>query len=269
MNIERQQLAPLALHDFDAVRRLAFDACGISLHEGKLALVASRLERLVRKRGFDSFRNYVGFLSAHRSGDEFGEFIDHLTTNHSGFWREPEHFSYLREKILPSHPNGLRIWSAACATGEEPYTIAMCCLESGIQGTVSASDISRTALVAATRGEYALARLAPLPDGWRDRYFEADREQPGTWRVGRQVRAAVQFGMLNLLQPLIGMGQFDVIFCRNVMIYFEQATRDLLVGSLVNQLTPGGVLFTGHSESLLKLPPGLSYLQPATYRKTG
>ena len=118
------------------------------------------------------------------------------------------------------------------------------------------------------RGEYDATRLAALPAGWRNRYFEQDRVNPEIWRISRQVRASVRFAVVNLLHPLGEVGTFDVIFCRNVMIYFEQPTRDQLVDRLVHQLVPGGYLFTGHSETLLRLPPSLSYVQPATYRKS-
>lgn len=261
-------LPPLTSHDFDIVRRLASDTCGISLHAGKTGLVSSRLERLVRKYRFDSFSEYVRFLGDHRSSPEFSEFIDNLTTNHSGFWREPEHFTFLQQTVLPERAKGIRIWSAACATGEEPYTLAMCCAESRVAASISASDISRTALTAAMRGEYDEARLAALPAGWRNRYFEQDRVTPGHWRVSTTLRASVRFAIVNLLHPVVEAGTFDIIFCRNVMIYFEQLTRDVLVDRLVQQLVPGGYLFTGHSETLLRLPPALHYVQPATYRKS-
>ncbi len=263
-----RQLPPLNPSDFDTVRRLAFDTCGISLHAGKLGLVSSRLERLVRKYSFGTFGDYIRFLMERRAGPEFSEFIDHLTTNHSGFWREPEHFTFLKEKILAERPKSMKIWSAACATGEEPYTIAMCCLDAGVPGAVSATDISNTALNTAVAGEYEESRLNALPPGWRNRYFETDRRTPGKWKILRSVRACVRFGTFNLLHPCTEAGLFDVIFCRNVMIYFEQPTRDLLVARLVHQLVPGGYLFCGHAETLLHLPPGLEYVQPATYRKS-
>lgn len=262
-----RQLEPLSATDFNTARRLAFEACGISLHEGKLALVASRLERLVHKHRFNSYHDYLAFLCARRGGAEFSEFIDQLTTNHSGFWREPEHFVFLQRNILAGRKNSLRIWSAACATGEEPYTLAMCCLNASVPTSISASDISQTALAAATLGEYETVKTAALPFDWRDRYFETLAPGGARCRVSRSVRALVRFGRVNLLDPLEWAGLFDVIFCRNVMIYFEQATRDKLVEKLVNQLVPGGYLFTGHSETLLRLPESLQYVQPATYRK--
>jgi chemotaxis protein methyltransferase CheR len=268
MNPVHQHIKPLSIPDFDAVREMARAACGISLHEGKKALVSSRLERLVRRHGFNSFTQYIRFVSSRRHGSEFTEFIDTLTTNHSGFWREPEHFTFLRNTVFPLHRNRIRIWSAACATGEEPYTIAMCALEAGVQNcSVNASDISTAALSAAMRGEYEEAKAAALPAGWRDRYFTSHGSVRGMCGVAPVVRSMVSFASLNLLKPFAQVGQFDVIFCRNVMIYFEQATRDQLVESLVMQLPSGGYLFTGHSETLLRLPPSLQYVQPATYRK--
>ncbi len=248
---------------------MAHSACGLNLHQGKRALVASRLERLVRRHGFASFGNYLTFLSQRRSGEEFIEFIDTLTTNHSGFWREPEHFQFLQKNILPNHRTRLRIWSAACATGEEPYTIGMCALDAGVANChIAASDISRGALNAAARGVYEVSKLSGLPQGWANRYFQMSVSGDSTCRLAEPVRALVNFAPLNLLQPFSHMGIFDVIFCRNVMIYFDQPTRDSLVEHLAAQLAPGGHLFTGHSETLLRLPASLQYVQPATYRRS-
>jgi chemotaxis protein methyltransferase CheR len=246
---------------------MARSTCGISLHEGKKALVSSRLEKLVRGHGFETYTDYIRFISVRRQGPEFTEFIDTLTTNHSGFWREPEHFVFLQKCVFPNCGNRIRIWSAPCATGEEPYTLAMCALAAGLPAcTISASDISRAAMSAAVRGEYEEAKTAALPAGWRDRYFSR-AATPGVVAVVPSVRSMVSFAPLNLLQPFGHMGVFDVILCRNMMIYFEQGTRDQLVARLVDQLALGGFLFTGHSETLLRLPSNLRYVQPATYRK--
>ncbi len=257
--------------DFDAVRELARSACGIQLHEGKKALVSSRLERLVRGYGFASFTDYIEYVSRRRQSPEFTEFIDTLTTNHSGFWREPEHFAFMQNNVFPDHRAGIRIWSAACATGEEPYTLAMCALAAGVSGcSIAASDISTTALDTALRGEYESSKVAVLPAGWQARFFmsrSTSDSMPGVLSVAPAVRALVAFAPLNLLRPFAHVGQFDLIFCRNVMIYFEQATRDQLIEKLLAQLRPGGFLFTGHSETLLHLPATLRYVQPATYRK--
>ncbi len=269
MNTLERQVQPLTALDFDIVRDLARTSCGINLHEGKKALVSSRLERLVRRHGFDSFTGYIQFVSHQRHGDAFTEFIDTLTTNHSGFWREPEHFIFLQKTVFPACKQRLRIWSAACATGEEPYTITMCALDANVsQCTVNASDISRAALSSAMRGEYEDSKTAPLPTGWQEKYFRRLPDLPhGTRAVTPAVRSLVGFAPVNLLEPFHHVGQFDVIFCRNVMIYFEQATRDTLVEGLLRQLNLGGYLFTGHSETLIRLPRGLEYVQPATYRK--
>ena len=263
----RQPIGAISPRDFETVRRLALDACGISLHEGKISLVSSRLERLVRKYRFGGFGEYVEFLAGNRGAAEFSEFIDTLTTNHSGFWREPEHFTFLMDSILAERTGSVRIWSAACATGEEPYNIAMCCLERSVTAHIEATDISGTALKTAAVGEYDRARVEMLPMGWRDRYFS--QRPSGRCLVTPLIRAGIRFSALNLLQPLPPSGRFDVIFCRNVMIYFEQATRDALVARLIDQLLPGGYLFTGHSETLLRLPAGLTYVRPATYRRNG
>lgn len=264
----RISVKPLTELDFETVRELARTACGISLHHEKKALVSSRIEKLVRGHGFRSFTEYIRFVSQRKHGPEFTEFIDTLTTNHSSFWREPEHFIFLQNTIFPQHRGTVRIWSAACATGEEPYTLAMCALSAGVNCSIAASDISTAALKTAIRGEYEALRVAALPAGWKDRYLTVARDSHASMSiVSPQVRSMVRFMPLNLLQPFGQVGQFDVIFCRNVMIYFDQATRDHLVERLVAQVLPGGFLFTGHSETLLKIPAGLEYMRPATYRK--
>ena len=262
-------IAPLTPIDFEQVRQLAQSSCGIDLAEGKRALVSSRLERLVRRHGFRSFGEYIRFVSTRRHGEEFTEFVDTLTTNHSGFWREPEHFLFLQKNVFPTHRSRLRIWSAACATGEEPHNIAMCALEAGVAScNITATDISRAALTVAMAGEYDVSKLGQLPMGWSDRWFERVKNRPESVRaVVAAVRALVSFRPLNLLESFAHLGQFDVIFCRNVMIYFNQETRDQLVERLAERLVPGGYLFTGHSETLLRLPPSLDYVQSATYRK--
>jgi len=260
-------VSALTDHDFQRVREMAYAACGLSIHAGKQALVSSRLQRVVRRNGFDTFSGYLNFLSQRTKGQEFIEFIDTLTTNHSAFWREPEHFQFLQKSILPNCRTRSRIWSAACATGEEPYTIGMCVLECGAANCrIAASDISRKALNAAIKGVYEVSRLSGLPAGWESRYFQ--KESSGeAMRVKEPLRAMVDFGPLNLLEPFHHLGTFDVVFCRNVMIYFDQPTRDSLILRLTAQLAAGGYLLTGHSETLLRAPENLEYIQPAVYRK--
>ncbi len=267
MSFSRTSIAPMTDLDFQCASDIARGFCGINLQQGKRALVSSRLESLVRRHECDSFTTYLTMVSRRRPGAEFTEFIDTLTTNHTSFWREPEHFLFLMKTILPRHTSRLRVWSAACATGEEPYTIGMCALEAGLANCrIVASDISRSALNNAMAGTYDAARLRDLPPGWTERYF--GHSSANARPVSAALRSMVDFGSLNLLEPFQHLGTFDVIFCRNVMIYFEQSTRDRLVSQLVSQLAPGGYLFTAHSESLLKLPPGLEYVQPATYRRS-
>ena len=260
-------IAALTDQDFQRVQEMAYVACGLSIHAGKQALVSSRLQRVVRRNGFDTFSGYLDFLSQRRKGEEFIEFIDTLTTNHSAFWREPEHFQFLQKCILPNRRTRSRIWSAACATGEEPYTIGMCALECGAANwRIVASDISRKALNAAIKGVYEASKLSALPAGWVSRYMQSESSGSGM-RVSELVRAMIDFRALNLLEPFHQLGTFDVIFCRNVMIYFDQSTRDHLISRLTEQLAPGGHLLTGHSETLLRVPQNLEYIQPAVYRK--
>lgn len=265
---QTQEIASLTDMEFERFRQFARTTCGISLQPSKKALVSSRLERVLRRNGWDSYRQYIDILSTRPNGAEWTEFIDCLTTNHTGFFRESDHFSFLQKEVFAKLNGPVRIWSAACATGEEPYTIAMAAMEGGVRDfEILATDISRGALAEAEAGIYEPSRLAGLDLALRNRYLTRAAGSATALRVTDQVRRTVRFQPINLLRPFENVGQFEVIFCRNVMIYFERDTQDQLVSQLARQIRRGGYLFTGHSESLLQLPPGLEYVKPATYRK--
>ncbi len=265
----RQEIAPLTDVEFERFRHLARTTCGISLQATKKAMVSSRLERLLRRNGWGSYAGYLDLLAKRPGGQEWVELIDCLTTNHTWFFREAEHFSFLQREVFGHVPGQLRIWSSACATGEEPYSIAMLAQESGVQNIeILATDISRSALAEAERGEYEEARLNGLDASFRARYLvRPSSGKPGKVTVSPAVRRLVKFQPLNLLTPVEMLGRFHVVFCRNVMIYFERDTQEQLVAKLAARLHPGGYLFTGHSESLLRLPDSLAYVKPAIYRK--
>ena len=261
-------------HEFREIQELAHSACGLDLPEAKRELVASRLLRKMRALGIRSFHEYYSFVIADGTGEALIEFIDALTTNHTSFLRGADHFDFVREQLVPLMRRGkyVRIWSAASSTGEEPYSIAMTLLDQdGLRPdlwSILASDISTRVLGIAKRAAYTQGRIFDVPAEWRTRFFEFGKEEWKDWvRVRPEVSSKVEFTRLNLLHDFSRMGNFEAIFCRNVMIYFNRETREDLVNRLAAQLHPGGYLFIGHSESLMGLNTPLEYIRPATYRK--
>jgi chemotaxis protein methyltransferase CheR len=199
--------------------------------------------------------------------------IDALTTNHTGFLRERQHFQYLMRTVLPQYVDRprLSIWSAASSTGEEPYSILFTLLQAFANKpapkiNILATDISTRVLAAARRAVYPAGRLADLPSEWVQRFFEKEESQ-SAYRVRDELAGYITFQRLNLMEPFLAIGRFPIIFCRNVMIYFDHRTREQLVLRLAERLEPGGYLFVGHAESLLNIAHGLAYVGPAIYRK--
>ncbi|TVR57860.1 MAG: methyltransferase domain-containing protein [Gemmatimonadales bacterium] len=256
---------------FDTIARLLYETSGIALNESKRQLVHSRLTRRIRQLGGGTLRDYVAFVQTPKGREELTEMVDLLTTNKTSFFRESVHFDFLRG-LLESRPSGsprMTIWSAGCSSGEEPYSIAMVLAEHGARGSpgrILATDLSERVLERARRGIYGEDQVAEVPGPLRDRYLAAGVES-GTCKVDPALRRMVRFGRLNLMGSWPMKGPFDVIFCRNVMIYFDPPTRERLVNRMAGLLAPGGHLFVGHSESLSSLSHPLQYVQPATYRR--
>ena len=258
--------------EFELIRRLAQATFGLDLRSGKERLVSARLGKHVRNGGFKSFEEYFRHVQTDTSGVSLLALIDALTTNHTSFLREPEHFRVLVDRVLPGLRRGpVHLWSAASSTGEEPYSMLFTALDARHPASeirVVATDICRRALVAAEQGIYNSERLHGSPAAWLQRYFE---KVPGTensaYRVRAQYRALVEFRRLNLMDMLPHGFRFPVIFCRNVLIYFNRATQEAVVNRLAGALEPGGYLFTGHAESLTGLAHPLQYVQPAVYQR--
>ena len=264
--------------DLSTIRRLVYEKSGIMLHEGKGALVTARLQKRLRAGGFRSFRQYIRHVQGDETGDELTALIDAIATNHTSFFREPRHFGFLRDVVLPPlmarNDNGvIHGWSAACATGEEPYTIAMTLFdqfgpETACRVRLLASDLSTKALAAARAGVYKAQRMADVPREAARKYFENAPASPaGSMRVTDQIRRIVEFEQLNLLDPAPPRPIYDFIFCRNAMIYFDRPAQQQVVHSLERQLAPGGYLFISHAESLNCLQHGLTWIAPAVYRR--
>src|SRR5262245_57565922 len=197
--------------------------------------------------------------------------IDALATNHTSFLREPEHFEFLRYEVLPKllSRDRIDVWSAACSTGEEVWTLAMLLGESAParRGRVLATDISSKALSFAQAATYPAERCQPIPPQWLARYFRAEGSPPSSYTVVPSIRANASFRRLNLVDAFSPPGWFPVIFCRNVMIYFDRETQERVVRQLADCLEPGGYLFVGHAESLTRITHALEYVKPAVYRK--
>lgn len=257
--------------EFERISRFAYDKFGVLLGPGKEELVTARLAPKLRRLGLPNFSSYLAHVERDPSGLAMLELIDSLTTNHTSFFREEQHFKFLTGpalELLKASP-APAVWSAACSSGEEPYSIAMWLAEYapavGSRLKVLATDISTKVLAAAQKGEYPSERVDSIPKAFQAKYFLATA---GGLTVRPEVRSRVEFRRLNLVEPMTGVTQkFPVIFCRNVMIYFDAKTQERLIGQLAERLAPGGYLFVGHSESLSSLNQPLKYIQPAVYRQ--
>jgi chemotaxis protein methyltransferase CheR len=261
--------------EFEMIRQLAMKSFGLDLRAGKERLVAARLTKHLRAGGFRSFRQYYDRVRSDSSGDLLVQLIDALTTNHTGFLREPSHFDFFCELLSTEYRSRRRIdiWSAASATGEEPYTLLFAALTSGDRPIapdvrILASDISTRVLSVARKAVYSNVRVSPLPPEWTKRFFEPSKDLPSdSVRVKSQFRSAITFQRINLVETLPMTTLYPIIFCRNVMIYFNKGTQAEVVARLADRLEPGGYLFVGHSESLSGIAHSLKYIRPAVYRK--
>jgi chemotaxis protein methyltransferase CheR len=262
--------------DLARIGVLVREIAGISLPPHKRALVRSRLAGRARSLGLGSVGEYLEHVQRDASGGELAAMVDALTTNKTFFFREGAHFDLLSSRILPDlarRSGPIRLWSAGCSTGEEPYGLAHVALE--VLGEralrdvrILGSDISQRVLNVARPGEYPADAVANIPAGTLDRMFEiASEGARRVYRVRPELKSIVRFARLNLMSSWPMRGPFDVIFCRNVMIYFDRPTRERLVRRLADLLAPGGYLCIGHSETITGLSAALEFVQPATYRR--
>jgi chemotaxis protein methyltransferase CheR len=263
----------LSQREFDQISSLAHRVCGIDLKNGKRALGQARLGKKIRQGKFTSFQQYYEYVVADETGEELIALLDALTTNFTSFLREAAHFDFLRKTIVPGLNGQIRIWSAACATGEEPYTIVFSLLEA--LGTLAAnrihilaSDIYSRALAAAERGAYEAERFKEFPQDWLRKYLlRGYGGSEGWFQVKPAIRRMIEFRRLNLMEPFRPALRFHVIFCRNAMIYFNKETQARLVNRFASCLEPGGYLLIGHAESLTGLKHPYDYVQAAVYRR--
>lgn len=240
--------------DFERIQSLIYQRAGINLHDGKHAMVYSRLSRRLRETGHASFHDYLGWLQNH-DGPEWQEFVNALTTNLTSFFREHHHFEILAKYLkTQSVTGGWRIWCNAASTGEEPYSIAMTVMES-LQARTAfqlvASDIDSKVLASAEKGVYRLESLKNVGEERLQRFFlRGTGANEGMVRVKPELRQAVQFVNVNLIKDGWPFQEpFDVVFCRNVMIYFDGTTQRQVLQRIHRTMKPGGLLFAGHSEN--------------------
>ena len=239
--------------DFDQVQKLIYQHAGISLHDGKHAMVYSRLSRRLRDTGYDSFKAYLTWLES-TDGPEWQEFVNALTTNLTSFFRESHHFEILSDFLrTKTSGSNFKIWCSAASTGEEPYSIAMTASESLGKGrfTLHASDIDSKVLATASQGIYRSEGLKGVPQDFIRKYFMRGKAgNAGLVRVKPDLRNSVEFLIVNLIKDDWPFREpFDVVFCRNVMIYFDSATQRSVLERIHRVMRPGGLLFVGHAEN--------------------
>jgi chemotaxis protein methyltransferase CheR len=264
--------------DFRHIVKLVMDTAGIVLSEKKRPFIHGRLGRRLRILGLSDFAEYCRLLESPDGDSERHNLINAITTNHTNFFREPHHFDYLAKTILPAlaaargtGPGRLRIWSAGCSTGEEPYTIAMTLRGhqpslSGWDVKILATDLDTNVVAHAAAGVYDAERLESIPAAYRKRFMTGQPE--GRALMNDELRSSIMFAPLNLLESWPMSGPFDVIFCRNVVIYFDKPTQRRLFDRYADLLKPDGWLFVGHSESLLNVTDRFDLVGRTIYRRT-
>lgn len=268
--------------EFTRLRDLIYRRFGINLTEQKRSLLVGRLQKLMRKLNLPTFSAYFEYLDNDKTEAGLSELVDLISTNHTYFNREKEHFDYFSKTALPAvidrlkkqNRKDLRIWCAGCSSGEEPYTLLMLMMEylgadySSWDAGILATDISDRALTIARRGTYATDRVMELPETLRRKYFIP--AGPGEMAVVDKIKKEATFRRFNLMNTTFPFKKpFQMIFCRNVMIYFDQTTREALVSRYHQHTEPDGYLFIGHSETLGRNQTLYRYLQPALYQKGG
>ncbi len=266
-------------NEFNLLRDFIYNKCGIVLSEQKKSLVEGRLQKLLKDKGFTNFKQYYEYVAGDLSGNAIGDLINNITTNHTFFNRENQHFDFLFKTALPEiiknlkerKINDLRIWSAGCSSGEEPYTIMTMMLDffgsdySLWDAGILATDISEKVLTIAKTGVYSDEKINDLPAFLKQKYF---KKLPNNyWKVIDNVKNEIKFAKFNLMNPqFVFKKKFHIIFCRNVMIYFDQKTREELISKFYSVMEDGGYFFIGHSESLGR-DTQFKYIKPSVYKK--
>ncbi|MCK6548173.1 protein-glutamate O-methyltransferase CheR [Myxococcota bacterium] len=266
----------LASDEFHAFSRIAYEKAGITLRPGKESMVAARIARRMRALGLDTPSAYRDYLEQDASGDELVAFLDAISTNVTSFFREEEHFEIVRKHVqglVDAGRQRMRFWSAACSSGQEPYTLAMVLDRvlgrKVIDWRILGTDISTRVLEQAGRAEYDEREMEKVPEDYRASAFvRVKGANKPTWRVAEHLRAHMLFRRLSLSEPPFPMGgPMDVILCRNVMIYFDQTVRQGIVDEAERLLAPGGLFIISHTETLASCRTRLRLIRPSVARK--
>lgn len=281
----RERASGLSRRNFGRLSAFVSEHCGIRLPPAKKTMLEARLRRRLRALGMKSYDDYCDYLfGPEGQRDEVVRMIDQVTTNKTEFFRESVHFDYLVRTCLPRFCDAAKggawrkmiLWSAGCSTGEEPYTLAMVLSEfretrPGFRFSILATDISTRVLEKAALGIYDAESVAPVPPAMKLKYLLKSKDRSkGLVRVAPALRSQVSFRRLNLMDEDFGIREAsDVIFCRNVIIYFDKPTQEELVNRLARRLAPGGHLFLGHSETLCGMDVPLVQMAPTVYRRPG
>ena len=264
------------LADFDVLRKISNEYSGILVPDDKFDMFYSRLSKRVRLLGLTNFKQYCQYLKNHRD-EEFTDFINAVTTNLTSFFRENHHFEYLKKTVIPellrknSATKQIKVWSAGCSTGEEPYSIAMTLLESvpvDWDIKILATDLDTNVLATASQGIYGLDRVDAIEPDRLKRWFQRGTgKHIDKVKVRSELQSLIHFNQVNLMQEWPMKGPFDFIFCRNVLIYFDRDTKCMLAKRYAQLLRDGGHLFIGHSESLHQLDTGFNLIGNTIYIK--
>lgn len=275
--------AALSVSDFTRLSSFIYNQCGIKMPDSKKIMVEARLRKRLRDLNMQTYAEYCNFLFSQKGAEEeITHMVDVITTNKTDFFREPKQFTFLSDIALPEFVNTdgagiqrpLKVWSAGCSTGEEPYTLSIVLNEfaqnfSRYSFNILATDISTRVLEKASTGIYEEEKIEPISKHLVHKYFlKSKSKEKKLVRVIPQLRTSIKFQWLNFMQDDFGIREtFDLIFCRNVIIYFDKPTQEKLIEKLVYQLKPGGFFFLGHSESIFNTNLPLVQVAASTYKK--
>ncbi len=276
------EVKDLTTHDYQRIKRLVYAKSGINLGDGKIQLVRARLGKRVRKGGFASYGEYFNHVENDSSGEELCLLLDAISTNTTHLFRENRHFELLRDIITQwvddrawrQQHSALRIWSAGCSSGEEPYSLAMVAHHAltacpGVELKILATDLSVQMLSQAKLGVFESHKVGTVPPQYKSKYLrKVTQDDRACLQIVPELRRLITFSRFNLMTPTFPFRHtFDIVFCRNVMIYFDRPTQQALVNRFATHLHSGGYLMIGHSESLNGTEHPLAYVEPTVYRK--
>ncbi len=278
-SILSNKIIPITSEEFQKISKLVYTHFGINLTDKKLSLVTGRLQKVLKQMNFSSFSEYIHYVENSTGTKALSELVNRISTNHTFFYREYDHFEFMMQVALPEieayhrnhNNNNIKLWCAASSSGEEPYTIIIHLLQyfgtnySNWNAGLLATDISEEALGKAVKGIYPDGALTNVPDSIKKKYFQ---KHDTNYAISETIKKEVLYKKFNLMTPTFPFkGGFDIIFCRNVMIYFDRITKERLVNKLYQQLRPGGYLFIGHAETLNGLNTPFKYVKSAVFQR--